>query len=200
MWLASFGSMEKTGEHERTRHRALFCREESTTSLTIRCFYRRGKVTGDGPAAPKGGSPAGPCTNRPPPFRETPAGLGTGTVASVHRRSVEGIATLAPASVEFRADRAGARRAAMRSRYLGMKLFLCQYIVHRSPRYFVDPDEFRPERFSGEASSDRPRFSYFPFGGGPHACLARPLRSLKVSWSWRRSDSDSGSSRSRATR
>ena len=52
-----------------------------------------------------------------------------------------------------------------------MKLFLCQYIVHRSPRYFVDPDEFRPERFSGEASSDRPRFSYFPFGGGPHACL-----------------------------
>lgn len=61
----------------------------------------------------------------------------------------------------------------------GMKLFLCQYIVHRRRRYFVDPDEFKPERFSGEASSDRPRFSYFPFGGGPHACLGEAFAELE---------------------
>ena len=61
----------------------------------------------------------------------------------------------------------------------GMKLFLCQYVVHRNPRYFSEPEAFRPERFDGRADSDRPRFSYFPFGGGAHRCLGESFAELE---------------------
>lgn len=53
----------------------------------------------------------------------------------------------------------------------GSKLYLCQYIVHRHPRYFPHPEQFNPERFSDHAKQSRPRFAYFPFGGGPRVCI-----------------------------
>ena len=33
------------------------------------------------------------------------------------------------------------------------------------------PDEFDPERFSTGREAERPRFAYFPFGGGPRLCI-----------------------------
>ena len=48
---------------------------------------------------------------------------------------------------------------------------VCQYAMHRDPRYFPDPERFDPERFAPEAKAARPQFSYFPFGGGPRRCL-----------------------------
>lgn len=59
----------------------------------------------------------------------------------------------------------------------GTKLFLCPYIVQRNPRYFPDPQTFSPDRFLGQR--DQPRFSYFPFGGGPHVCIGQPLAELE---------------------
>jgi cytochrome P450 len=53
----------------------------------------------------------------------------------------------------------------------GTYLFFSQYIVQRDPRYFPDPLEFRPERFTAEAKAQRPRFAYFPFGGGGRQCI-----------------------------
>ena len=50
-------------------------------------------------------------------------------------------------------------------------LMMSQWIVHRDARYFPDPDRFDPERWTLEARSSRPRFSYFPFGGGPRQCV-----------------------------
>jgi cytochrome P450 len=61
----------------------------------------------------------------------------------------------------------------------GMKLFLCQYIVHRNPRYFSEPEVFQPERFDGKADSKSRRFSYFPFGGGAHKCLGLSFAELE---------------------
>ncbi len=53
----------------------------------------------------------------------------------------------------------------------GTMVFFSQYIVHRDPRWFSDPEAFRPERFTTEAKATRPRFAYFPFGGGGRQCI-----------------------------
>jgi len=44
------------------------------------------------------------------------------------------------------------------------------YVVHRDKRWFPDPLAFRPERWLVEEST-RPKFAYFPFGGGTRVCI-----------------------------
>jgi cytochrome P450 len=44
-----------------------------------------------------------------------------------------------------------------------------QWVVHHDPRWWPDPLAFRPERWLPEAR--RPRFAYFPFGGGSRLCI-----------------------------
>jgi cytochrome P450 len=53
----------------------------------------------------------------------------------------------------------------------GTYLLFSQYILHRDPKYFADPLQFRPERFTAEAKAARPKFAYFPFGGGGRQCI-----------------------------
>ncbi|HEV2764357.1 MAG TPA: cytochrome P450, partial [Pyrinomonadaceae bacterium] len=53
----------------------------------------------------------------------------------------------------------------------GSLVLLSQYVVHRDPRFFPDPERFDPERWTPEAKSSRPAFSFFPFGGGPRRCI-----------------------------
>jgi cytochrome P450 len=50
-----------------------------------------------------------------------------------------------------------------------------QYVMHRDPRYYSDPERFDPERWTPEAKAARPQFSYFPFGGGPRRCIGESL-------------------------
>ncbi|MBA3403703.1 MAG: cytochrome P450, partial [Gemmatimonadaceae bacterium] len=50
-------------------------------------------------------------------------------------------------------------------------VLMSQYIMHRDPRYFPDPERFDPERWTPEAQAQRPKFSYFPFGGGTRVCI-----------------------------
>jgi cytochrome P450 len=45
------------------------------------------------------------------------------------------------------------------------------YVMHRDPRWFPEPDRFDPERWTPEARDARPKFSYFPFGGGSRLCI-----------------------------
>ena len=44
------------------------------------------------------------------------------------------------------------------------------WVVHRDPRWFPDPLKFSPERWLAPDTS-RPRFAYFPFGGGVRSCI-----------------------------
>ncbi|HEV2861663.1 MAG TPA: cytochrome P450 [Pyrinomonadaceae bacterium] len=53
----------------------------------------------------------------------------------------------------------------------GSLVILSQYVTHRDPRYFPEPERFDPERFTPEARAARPQFAYFPFGGGPRRCI-----------------------------
>jgi cytochrome P450 len=50
-------------------------------------------------------------------------------------------------------------------------LLMSQYVMHHNPEYFPDPFRFDPERWTPEAKELRPKFSYFPFGGGPRLCI-----------------------------
>jgi len=49
--------------------------------------------------------------------------------------------------------------------------FFSQYVMHRSAEFWEEPLEFRPERHTAEAKAERPRFVYFPFGGGRRQCI-----------------------------
>jgi cytochrome P450 len=53
----------------------------------------------------------------------------------------------------------------------GTLVITCQYISHRDPRFFPDPERFDPERFTPEAIAARPRYAYYPFGGGSRVCI-----------------------------
>jgi cytochrome P450 len=53
----------------------------------------------------------------------------------------------------------------------GSFIFASQYLMHRDARYFPDPERFEPERWTPEAIAKRPRYSYFPFGGGSRQCI-----------------------------
>ncbi len=59
------------------------------------------------------------------------------------------------------------------------KLYLCPYVTHRDPRYFPDPDRFDPKRFDESTKKTRPKFAYFPFGGGPRVCLGQGFAILE---------------------
>jgi cytochrome P450 len=50
-------------------------------------------------------------------------------------------------------------------------LLMSPYVMQRDARWFPEPDRFDPERWLPEAVAARPKFSYFPFGGGARVCI-----------------------------
>ena len=53
----------------------------------------------------------------------------------------------------------------------GTKIYLSPYVTQRLAKYFPEPERFNPERFRAEERAGRPRFAYFPFGGGQRLCV-----------------------------
>ena len=62
----------------------------------------------------------------------------------------------------------------------GASLYISPYVSHRDPRYFEDPEAFRPERFNSGWDDDLPRFAYFPFGGGSRICIGQTFAEMEA--------------------
>jgi cytochrome P450 len=53
----------------------------------------------------------------------------------------------------------------------GTRICVLPWVTHRDPRFFLDPEEFEPERWTPQFEQNLPRFAYFPFGGGARQCI-----------------------------
>jgi cytochrome P450 len=53
----------------------------------------------------------------------------------------------------------------------GSVALVSQWVAHRDPRWWDAPDEFRPQRWIDDPGPARPKYAYFPFGGGVHQCV-----------------------------
>ena len=62
---------------------------------------------------------------------------------------------------------------------IGTDIYLSPFILHRTERYWSDPDRFDPDRF---AVSDKPRKDrpFFPFSLGPRRCLGEYFSFLEM--------------------
>ncbi len=55
----------------------------------------------------------------------------------------------------------------------GSLMIISPYTMHRNQQYWQEVEIFQPERFNPELDSDRHKFAYLPFGGGPALCIGK---------------------------
>lgn len=59
------------------------------------------------------------------------------------------------------------------------QVFLSPYVTHRHPDFWPDPERFDPERFRPGMEATRPKYAYFPFGGGPRRCIGSDFATIE---------------------
>lgn len=62
----------------------------------------------------------------------------------------------------------------------GSEVMLWTYLTHRDPRFYPEPEKFRPERFDNAHAASLPKFAYLPFGGGPRACIGKAFAMMEA--------------------
>jgi cytochrome P450 len=55
-----------------------------------------------------------------------------------------------------------------------------QWVTQRDARFFDNPGEFIPERWTEEFEARLPKYAYFPFGGGPRACIGASFAMMEI--------------------
>jgi cytochrome P450 len=60
------------------------------------------------------------------------------------------------------------------------QVFMFQWVTQRDSRFFEEPDEFHPERWTEEFSNSLPKYAYFPFGGGPRFCIGNAFAMMEI--------------------
>lgn len=62
----------------------------------------------------------------------------------------------------------------------GTVVALLPWVTHRHPGLWEAPERFDPERFTPQREAQRPRYAYYPFGGGPRACIGEHFSLLEA--------------------
>jgi cytochrome P450 len=61
----------------------------------------------------------------------------------------------------------------------GTTVLMSPWVVHRDPRWFDRPEEFLPDRWA-DGTAQRPKYAYFPFGGGPRLCIGNSFALMEA--------------------
>jgi cytochrome P450 len=62
----------------------------------------------------------------------------------------------------------------------GTPILLAPYVTHRDPAAWERAETFDPDRFTAERSAGRPRYAYFPFGGGARQCIGNAFAIMEA--------------------
>jgi len=62
----------------------------------------------------------------------------------------------------------------------GDMVIVSPFVMHKSSRFWENPDTFRPERFQPEHMRGKPRYAYFPFGGGARLCVGNNFAMMEL--------------------
>lgn len=62
----------------------------------------------------------------------------------------------------------------------GALILASPWVMHRHPRYYIEPERFNPDRWTEEFAKQLPKFAYFPFGGGPRLCIGNSFAMMEA--------------------
>jgi cytochrome P450 len=62
----------------------------------------------------------------------------------------------------------------------GTTVLIVPWSIHRDPRFYDAPDQFRPERWADGLAERLPRYAYLPFGGGQRVCIGSSFAQLEA--------------------
>jgi cytochrome P450 len=62
----------------------------------------------------------------------------------------------------------------------GTLVLVSPYVSHRNPGFWPNPEGFDPDRFTPANEESRPRYAYFPFGGGPRQCIGNAFAMMEA--------------------
>ncbi|BAZ16029.1 cytochrome P450 [Calothrix sp. NIES-4071] len=62
----------------------------------------------------------------------------------------------------------------------GSIINMSQYIIHRHPEFWDNPEKFDPDHFLPEKVNRRPKLAYFPFGAGQRICIGKSFALMEA--------------------
>ncbi len=62
----------------------------------------------------------------------------------------------------------------------GTVITISQWVMHRHPKYFENPEAFQPERWTDAFEKQLPRGVYIPFGDGPRVCIGKGFAQMEA--------------------